>query len=231
MRRCFIVCPIGPDNSDIRKRSDTLFKHIIAPVCEQCGFAPVRIDKENSVGSITDGIINHLLQDDLVIADITDSNANAFYEIGYRAALKKPIIHLMEKNASIPFDVSTVRAISYFLQDLDFVEETKSRLIQTISSMNFDEAKQNTLVTSPKSDTMNTLILQEIYKVQDSIKSLSASIAAKDSSVISVLADKLAVSNSKTPEAAIIETLFNTMINSPEKILKLAEISKQLPTK
>lgn len=110
MKNCFIICPIGDNGSETRKRSDSLFKHVISPVCKECGFEPIRIDKENTNGSITDDILKHLMEDDLVIADLTENNPNAFYEIGYRTALNKPSIHLMTKDSSIPFDVSTIRA-------------------------------------------------------------------------------------------------------------------------
>ena len=89
MKTCFIVCPIGNDGSDVRKRSDTLFKHVIAPVCQECAFEPIRIDKENTNGSLTDEIITHIKTDDLVIADITDLNPNAFLKSGISGFLSR----------------------------------------------------------------------------------------------------------------------------------------------
>ena len=37
-KKCFVVCPISDEQTDIRKRSDQLLKHIITPVCHACGF-------------------------------------------------------------------------------------------------------------------------------------------------------------------------------------------------
>lgn len=37
MKKCFVVCPVGSDNSDTQIRSNKLFKHIPTPVCEKCG--------------------------------------------------------------------------------------------------------------------------------------------------------------------------------------------------
>lgn len=39
-RKTFIACPIGADDSDERKRSDRLLKHVIAPVVESCDADP-----------------------------------------------------------------------------------------------------------------------------------------------------------------------------------------------
>lgn len=60
------------------------------------------MDKLNQPDSITQTIIDYLLKSELVIADITGYNPNAFYEMGYRASTGKPIIHLKCKNEGIP---------------------------------------------------------------------------------------------------------------------------------
>lgn len=233
MKKCFIVCPIGNEESETRKRSDSLFKHVISPVCIECGFEPTRIDKENTSGPITDDIFKHLQNDDLVIADLTENNPNAFYEMGYRAALGKPSIHLMIKNSSIPFDVSTIRSFTYDLTDLDSVEEIKTRLTQTIKSIDFDSAskKSSDKPITTGTNMVNAQILQEIYKIQDSIAKLETSIESKDSTAFSVLADKLASTNTKTADAVMMETLLSKFIENPEQLLKLAEIVEKFPKK
>jgi hypothetical protein len=34
---CFVISPIGPDGSDIRKRADEILKFVITPVANECG--------------------------------------------------------------------------------------------------------------------------------------------------------------------------------------------------
>ena len=41
-KKCFVVSPIGDENSDVRKNADQLFNYIIKPVCEKCGFKAIR---------------------------------------------------------------------------------------------------------------------------------------------------------------------------------------------
>ena len=230
MKNCFIVCPIGNEDTETRKRSDSLYKHVILPVCKETGFEAIRIDKENTTGSITEEIFKHLNEDDLVIADLTENNPNAFYEMGYRSALNKPSIHLMTKDSTIPFDVSAIRSFSYDLSDLDSVEEVKGRLIQTISSMNFDQALSEH--ESPTTNSLiNTQLLQEVYKIQDSIAKLSETLEAKDSVAVSVLADKLASTNTKTADTVLMETLLPKFLENPEQMLKLAEFANKFPSK
>lgn len=235
MEKCFVICPIGDEETEIRRNSDKLLKYIISPVCQSCGLEAIRIDNENSNTSITDDILKHLQEDKLVIADLTDSNPNTFYEMGYRAALGLPSIHLMRKGPeSIPFDVSTIRTLPYDLLDLDSVEEVKERLEKTIKSIDFNTFNTSTSdnkSSGNNSNMVNMQILQEIYKLQDSITQLSANISAKDSAAVSVLADKLAVANTKSPEAAIIETFLSKMIDAPDQMLKFIDTANKMQQK
>lgn len=220
MKKCFIICPIGKDTSDERNRSDKLLKHILDPICSKCNFEPIRVDTLNSNGSINETIIDYLNESELVIADLTDHNPNVFYEMGYRTALKKPIIQLKSKADTIPFDVSHVRTFDYDLTDLDSVEEIKSRLIKTINTMTFDTNDSST-VKETGSQNFNSQVLQELFKIQDSIKDLKSDISTKDSSAVSVLADKLVNTGSKTAETTLIETLLPTLLNDPDKLVSL----------
>jgi hypothetical protein len=68
--------------------SDQVFKFIISPVCKEKGFEPTRSDKSYAVDKIDQSIITQLETADLVIADLSGHNPNAFFELGYRTALK-----------------------------------------------------------------------------------------------------------------------------------------------
>ena len=59
-KKCFVVCPISDEQTDIRKRSDQLLKHIITPVCHACGFEnPERVDLIANPDSITNKILEY----------------------------------------------------------------------------------------------------------------------------------------------------------------------------
>lgn len=229
MKTCFVVCPIDKDGSDVRKRSDKLLKHIIKPVCSKLDFECIRVDELNRNDSLTDTIIDYLKTSDLVIADLTDHNPNAFYEIGYRSALNKPIIHLKDISFNIPFDVSTIRTFDYDLTDLDLVDSVKDRLIKTIKSIEFksdsnDEIKQ-------KGENFNSQILEELFKIQDNILKLDKKISLQqsDSTSISVLADKLVDTSmkAKTPESIMTEFLANALTD-PTQLENLINLSNTM---
>ena len=229
MRICFVVCPIGEDNSNTRNRSDKLLKHIIEPVCDKNNLKVIRVDTLNSSDSITNTIVEYLNTADLVIADLSDHNQNAFYEIGYRSALKKPIIHLKSKETSIPFDISSIRTFDYDLTDLDAVTELKQRLNKTIATFNFDSSINENNEKSDN-DYINSQVLQELFKIHDGIEEIKKQISnnRSDTAAVSVLADKLADTNKISIENTMATLVLKEIFNDPSKLHTITSAMKQL---
>src|SRR5262245_41219233 len=100
---CFVICPIGKEGSDIRKRSDKVFKYIITTAVTNCGYEPLRADKIAETGMITTHVINQLIEAPLVVADLTGWNANVFYELAIRHVVRKPFVQLIQKGETLPF--------------------------------------------------------------------------------------------------------------------------------
>lgn len=224
-KTCFVVCPIGEEGTDIRKNSNKLLNHILKPICEKNGFNCIRVDELNDSNSLTDTIINYLKEADLVIADLTGHNPNAFFELGYRTALNKHTIHLKQKNDTIPFDVSAIRTFSYDLTDLDSVEEVKGRIDKTIQNMNFEYQTSELQEIKPNAtnEQDSSQILDELFKIQDKLDSISNVLKQNNETAISVLADKLS-NTQKSPQALLIESLFE----KPESVLQMIEISQKI---
>lgn len=134
-KKCFFISPIGDADSDVRKCSDKIMRHILNPICNDKGYEVIRADKINSANKISADIVNHLENDELAIADLTGHNPNVFYELGYRKAKNMPIIHIAETGTTLPFDTIDDRTMFYDLTDLDEVEEFKQRLVEVIDSL------------------------------------------------------------------------------------------------
>jgi len=155
-KTCFVISPIGPDDSEIRRRADRVFKHIITPPCEAHGYAPVRADHITRAGMITTQVVEQILQSDLVIADLTGQNANVFYELAIRHAIHKPYIQLIEAGDTLPFDIAGLRTIHVNSTDLDSVAEARSAIAKQME----DFAQNEAPVESPISTALNLLRLQ-----------------------------------------------------------------------
>ena len=233
MKTCFVVSPIGETDSEIRSNADKLFKYIISPVCESCGFEPVRVDQINDSDSITQTIIDKLLSSELVIADISGHNPNVFFEMGYRKCTDKPIIHLKKKGETIPFDVNTVRTFEYDLTDLDNVEETKKRLEQTIGTFSF-ENKSNALGQDEENNKQLFFqsILTMLYQIQDSITELKEQINKKDTETIQAIM-QTSLNNAQKEESTdvvMMKTLLPELIKNPklfQNLMQFAEMTNK----
>ena len=57
---CFIISAIGESGTPTRERADKVYKYLIAPVCEDLGYKPIRVDHVNAVDNINETIINYL---------------------------------------------------------------------------------------------------------------------------------------------------------------------------
>lgn len=233
MKTCFVVSPIGETDGEIRSNADKLFKYIISPVCESCGFEPVRVDQINDSDSITQTIIDKLLSSELVIADISGHNPNVFFEMGYRKCTDKPIIHLKKKGETIPFDVNTVRTFEYDLTDLDNVEETKKRLEQTIGTFSF-ENKTNALGQDEENNKQLFFqsILTMLYQIQDSITELKEQINKKDTETIQAIM-QTSLNNAQKEESTdvvMMKTLLPELIKNPklfQNLMQFAEMTNK----
>lgn len=133
-KSCFVISPIGEAESDVRKRSDQVLRHIIRPAAEACGYKAIRADEIDKPGIITSQVIQHVVGDPLVIADLTDTNPNVFYELAIRHAIRKPLVQIIKKGERIPFDVAGTRTIHFDHHDLDSVEAAKEGIIEQIKA-------------------------------------------------------------------------------------------------
>lgn len=131
---CFFISPIGTEKSDIRKRSDRVMNFIIKPVADALDYETVRGDLMANSGLITPEILQMVMDSPLVIADLSDQNPNVFYELAVRHAVKKPVILMIQKGQSIPFDIADMRVIHYGLE-LEEVEEAKALLDKSIKNV------------------------------------------------------------------------------------------------
>ena len=109
---------------------DKSYRVLIKPAVEDAGVTCVRADEIVHAGSIDLTMYRHLLEADLVIADISTCNANALYELGVRHALRPhTTITIAEDQITYPFDVShiLIRRYQHLGQGIDHEEALRFR--------------------------------------------------------------------------------------------------------
>ena len=229
MRKCFVICPIGDEGSETRMNSDKLLKYIISPVCEMCDFNAIRVDQQNDASSITQSIIDSLEVSDLVIADISGHNPNVFYEMGYRARTKKPMIHLRRKGENIPFDVNAIRTLDYDLTDLDSVEEVKERLKKTIESFTYTDSTETPEEEVTGNDNVSPAIMPVLYQILDKMGELETAVKSFSPETIGTIVKSMQPTQPQmSSDTALQMQLMNGFIQNPEGFMKLIEFSEKM---
>ena len=93
-------------------------------------------------------MINDLLDAELVIADLSFHNPNAFYEIGIRHMTQKPIIHMQLVTEKPPFDVNLYREIKFSRTRHSDVEKAKEELKLAVDAVLADGYQVTNPVTN-----------------------------------------------------------------------------------
>jgi predicted transcriptional regulator YheO len=134
-RACFVIAPLGEPESATRTRTDKLMRHIIRPAAEACKYSPTLATEDERPGLIHNRIVRRIIDDALVIADLTDHNPNVFYELAIRHCYGKPFVQLIVVGQPLPFDISGVQTIRYDLSDPDSVAHARESLTRQIENV------------------------------------------------------------------------------------------------
>lgn len=111
MSHAFVIRPFGTKNGVDFDRVET---ELIQPALKQAGCDGGTTGEFIEQGNIRTDMFEELLIADLVIADISIHNANAFYELGIRHAFRDKMTFLIKsKGDEVPFDLKTDRYLSY----------------------------------------------------------------------------------------------------------------------
>lgn len=105
---CFVIMPFSERTVEYRPGFfQEVLRSIIGPAGKMAGFSVSTANREGS-DVIQSTIVNRLLDDDLVIADLTEHNPNVLFELGMRMAFDKPTVLIKAKGTRAIFDVDNM---------------------------------------------------------------------------------------------------------------------------
>lgn len=218
---CFVISPIGDAGSEVRKRADQVLKHVIEPAVATCGFEAIRADKMSEPGMITSQVIQHIVDDPLVVADLTGSNPNVFYELAIRHAIRKPLVQVIQKGDKIPFDVAGMRTIPVDHKDLDSVDEARVEIERQVRSI---ENKTPEEIDSPITVSIELQALRQSENPEQ--RSLAEFVSAVGDlrSDIAGIEKRLSDPHKLFPPELFMELFERPMMRSKEYDMMLREI-------
>jgi hypothetical protein len=136
-KRCFVIMPFSR-TSEIHTKEywSYHFENRLKPLIESCsGLEAFRSEALRQ--DIVRQIVNDLVFTPVVVADLTDSNSNVYWELGVRQSFCHGTVTIAEENSRIPFDISTKGILFYRPKDFDrandFAERFRGAILDCLS--------------------------------------------------------------------------------------------------
>src|SRR5215472_7182922 len=166
MPRAFVIRPFGKkkDSSGLEIDFETVHNDLIAPALKATGLGGSTTGEIVESGNIREDMFALIIEADLVVCDLTVHNANVFYELGIRHALRKKRTILIKgapTKDGTPFDLLTDRYIAY---DIVNPAVSKDKLIEAIeitlkSPRTTDSPVFQMLPSLPEADVANIQVV------------------------------------------------------------------------
>lgn len=103
---CFTIMPFGG-------WYDRYYQDVYCPAIEDANMVPKRADDLFRPSTIVKDIWAFTKDAEIILADLSEKNANVMYELGLAHAIAKPAIIVTESMDDIPFDLRALRIIIY----------------------------------------------------------------------------------------------------------------------
>jgi hypothetical protein len=124
---CFVLMPFAEKYREV-------YEQVYKPACDHQGLKCWRVDEISRPGSITQDIVEGIIDADIIIADLTTQNPNVFYELGISHSIGNKTIMTSQSIDYVPFDISNYRVIIYE-QSIAGSKILEKRIIKAIDEL------------------------------------------------------------------------------------------------
>jgi hypothetical protein len=165
--RAFIIRPFGK-KKDLKGNEidfDQVAKELIGEALKEIGAEGRETLDIFEAGNIRVDMFRRLLTADIVVADLSISNANVFYELGIRHALREhgTVMIRCSDGDTFPFDLQTDR---YFTYDRNDPKASRQMLINSLRATQNAAHKDYSAKDSPVFTSLPKLVEPPRFSIQ-----------------------------------------------------------------
>jgi tetratricopeptide (TPR) repeat protein len=214
---CFVLMPFGrkPVTGGGFIDFDAVYSELVAPAIVAAGLEPLRADEEITGGIIHKPMFERLILCEFAVADLTTANANVFYELGLRHAVRHAgTVLLFARDAGqLPFDAALLGAMPYDLQkdgkpaDLEKNRRALAEMLQAARKETTDSPVFQMIEEFPDIQRLKTDVFRDRVEYSEAIKK-KLSAARRQKNVDAVARVALDLGNIADLEAGVVIDLF-----------------------
>jgi hypothetical protein len=109
-----------------------VYQEAILPAVGAVGLTAIRADDINMPGPLLEHIRAAIRESRILVADISEGNANVHYEVGLAHSMGKHILLIGDRNSAPPSDVAGHKVLLYDSNDLDGVRSVLTLALQRL---------------------------------------------------------------------------------------------------
>src|SRR3954454_12874987 len=229
---CFVLMPFGrkSDGTGTSIDFDAVYRDLIAPAIRAAELEPIRADEEITGGIVHKPMFERLILCEYAVADLTFANANVFYELGIRHAIRPYSTVLMFASGTrLPFDVELDRGLSYALDptgapgDIDVTLRRLTDRLVTARDATVDSPVFQLVEGFPQIDRLKTDVFRD--RVRYSAAWKERLVQAREQGLEAVRAAERQLGNLVDVETGVLIDLFLSYraVMGYEEMVSLAE--------
>lgn len=169
-KTCFVIMPFSKTSDTHTEAYWTRFYEMIQRITEQLGYTCSR--SEVGPYKLFSNIVDKIKNSDLVVAVLTDNNANVWYELGIRHTLRTSTVMVLQHGQKVPFDVSDFGVV-FYEDTIGIEQELRSKVEAYLNNTNphFGDSPVLTVLRSMRSEQVEkeNIAFKDLVQSLDSI--------------------------------------------------------------
>lgn len=176
---CGIIRPIAKMSEFYTFEHWNNVKDIMERAIQKAGYNPLTVSDSKGSTTIHSSIFLNLYQNEIVVCDVSNRNANVMFELGMRIAFDKPVVIIKDDKTPFSFDTSHIKHLEYpsdlrFQVIEKFIDDLANAIIETVQASQADGYKSFLSHYAPiKVTTLEVNEVSEKIALESILKSIN----------------------------------------------------------